>query len=318
MSDTAIDGGGLAYHRLQRLGPWSWWRPVLGVLGLLVAFVVVVPVVVLVVFTAGIVVSGADVTSTVERMLDTDRVTPLALAYLNVAIAAMIPVTWLLMRALHGLRPRWLASVAPRIRWRWLAACFGLAMASLVVTLMVAALLPARAEGAELGGGLNDFTSTTRDFLLIIALLTPLQAAGEEYVFRGYLTQAFGGLVRTPWLAVLGPALLFALAHGAQDPPVFFDRFAFGVVSGLLVILTGGLEAGIAMHVLNNFLAFGVALAFGEMATVLNPTGGTWWSLPVTLTQSLSFLGLTVLVARATGLQTRTERLVLEAPGPRV
>ncbi|HTW17919.1 MAG TPA: type II CAAX endopeptidase family protein [Nocardioides sp.] len=318
MSDTAIDGGGLAYHRLQRLGPWSWWRPVLGVLGLLVAFVVVVPVVVLVVFTAGIVVSGADVTSTVERMLDTDRVTPLALAYLNVAIGAMIPVTWLLMRALHGLRPRWLASVAPRIRWRWLAACFGLAMASLVVTLMVAALLPARAEGAELGGGLNDFTSTTRDFLLIIALLTPLQAAGEEYVFRGYLTQAFGGLVRAPWLAVLGPALLFALAHGAQDPPVFFDRFAFGVVSGLLVILTGGLEAGIAMHVLNNFLAFGVALAFGEMATVLNPTGGTWWSLPVTLTQSLSFLGLTVLVARATGLQTRTERLVLEAPGPRV
>ena len=318
MSDTAIDGGGLAYHRLQRLGPWSWWRPVLGVLGLLVAFVVVVPVVVLVVFTAGIVVSGADVTSTVERMLDTDRVTPLALAYLNVAIAAMIPVTWLLMRALHGLRPRWLASVAPRIRWRWLAASFGLAMASLVLTLVVAALLPARAEGAELGGGLNDFTSTTRDFLLIIVLLTPLQAAGEEYVFRGYLTQAFGGLVRAPWLAVLGPALLFALAHGAQDPPVFFDRFAFGVVSGLLVILTGGLEAGIAMHVLNNFLAFGVALAFGEMATVLNPTGGTWWSLPVTLTQSLSFLGLTLLVARATGLQTRAERLVLEAPGPRV
>lgn len=318
MGDTAIDGGGLAYHRLQRLGPWSWWRPVLGVLCLFVAFVVVVPVVVLVTFTVGIVISGADVTSTVERMLDTDKVTPLALAYLNVAIAAMIPVTWLLMRALHGLRPRWLASVTPRIRWGWLAACFGLAMASLVVTLMVGALLPARAEGAELGGGLNDFTSTTRDFLLIIALLTPLQAAGEEYVFRGYLTQAFGGLVRSPWLAVLGPALLFALAHGAQDPPVFFDRFAFGVVSGLLVILTGGLEAGIAMHVLNNFLAFGVALAFGDMATVLNPAGGTWWSLPVTLTQSLSFLGLTLLVARATGLRTRTERLVLEAPGPRV
>ena len=31
-------------------------------------------------------------------------------------------------------------------------------------------------------------------------------------------------------------------------------------------MLTGGLEAGIAMHVLNNWLAFGLALAFGDMA----------------------------------------------------
>ncbi len=313
-----MEGGRLEYHRLQRLGPWAWWRPVVGVLGLLAAFVVVVPFGVLATFTVGIAASGADVTSTVDRMLDTDKVTPLALAYLNVAIAAMIPVTWLLMRSLHGLRPRWLASVLPRIRWGWLLACFGLAVVSLLMTVVVSALLPAQTDGTELSGSLNDFTSTTRDFLLVIVLLTPLQAAGEEYVFRGYLTQAFGGLVRSPWLAVLGPALLFALAHGAQDPPVFFDRFAFGVVAGLLVVWTGGLEAGIAMHVLNNFLAFGVALAFGEMATVLNPTGGTWWSLPVTLTQSLSFLGLTLLVARATGLRTRSEAPVLEAPRPRV
>ncbi len=308
----------MEYHRLHRLGPWAWWRPLVGVVCLLVAFVLLVPVVVLVVFTVGIAVSGADVSSTVERMLDTDRVTPLALAYLNVAIAGLIPVTWLLMRALHGLKPRWLASVAPRIRWGWLAACFGLAIVSLLMTVVVSALVPAQAEGTQISGSVNDFTRTTRDFLLIIVLLTPLQAAGEEYVFRGYLTQAFGGLVRSPWLAVLGPAVLFALAHGAQDPPIFVDRLAFGIVAGLLVVLTGGLEAGIAMHVLNNFLAFGVALAFGEMATVLNPTAASWWNLPVTLTQSLSFLALTLLVARATGLRTRSEPAELEASGPRV
>ena len=60
-----------------------------------------------------------------------------------------------------------------------------------------------------------------RDFLLVIVLLTPLQAAGEEYAFRGYLTQAFGGLFRQAGsaAAVVVPALLFALAHGAQSPP---------------------------------------------------------------------------------------------------
>jgi membrane protease YdiL (CAAX protease family) len=114
------------------------------------------------------------------------------------------------------------------------------------------------------------------------------------------------------------PSLLFALAHGAQDAPIFFDRFAFGIVAGVLVILTGGLEAGIAMHVLNNWLAFGIALAFGDMDSALNPSGGTWWSIPVTLTQSLVYLALAVYVARRMGIQTRTQRAILEAPTPRV
>ena len=138
-------------------------------------------------------------------------------------------------------------------------------------------------------------------------LLTPFQAAGEEYFFRGYLTQAFGGSSRgrRAWQGARdrGPAVLFAIAHGlGQSVPLFFDRLAFGLVAGVLVIYTGGLEAGIAMHVLNNFLAFGLALAFGDMGTALNPTGGSWWNIPVTLTQSLVYLGLAVLVARRMGL----------------
>ena len=108
--------------------------------------------------------------------------------------------------------------------------------------------------------------------------------------------------------------MLFALAHGAQSAPVFFDRFAFGLVAGVLVIGTGGLEAGIAMHVLNNWLAFGLALAFGDMGSTLNPTGGSWWTIPVTLTQSLVYLGRAMLLARRRGVGTATERVVLVAP----
>ena len=73
-------------------------------------------------------------------------------------------------------------------------------------------------------------------------------------------------------------------------------------------MLTGGLEAGIAMHVLNNWLAFGLALAFGDMGSALNPTGGSWWSIPVTLTQSLVYLGLALLVARRMGPRRPTTR----------
>jgi membrane protease YdiL (CAAX protease family) len=174
-------------------------------------------------------------------------------------------------------------------------------------------------QSDDVGSHANAFTSTTRDYILVIAFLTPFQAAGEEYLFRGYLTQAFGGLFHRTWVAVLVPAFLFGLAHGlGQSVPVFFDRFAFGLVAGTLVVLTGGLEAGIAMHVLNNWLAFGLALAYGDMTSTLNPTGGSWWSIPVTLTQSLVYLGLAVLVARRMGLPAFTSGPILEPSRRRV
>lgn len=315
---------GLAYEQIQRAGRPGWWRPITGVLTLVLAEIVLVPVVLLVPFMVGFMMHGGDLQTQVDDMLDTADPTPTGLAYLNLALAGAILVAWALSRYLHGLKPRWLASVRPRIRWTWFLACFGVAVAALFVTLIVSALLPSQGEGAEVGTHLNDFTSTTRDFALVVLLLTPLQAAGEEYAFRGYLTQAFGGFFaligpRTSRaVAVLAPALLFALAHGAQDAPIFFDRFAFGIVAGILAITTGGLEAGIAMHVLNNWLAFGLALAYGDMASTLNPSGGTWWSIPVTLTQSLVFLGLVLLVARRMGVRSTTDPAVLEAPGPRV
>ena len=311
-------GPALRYHELQAAGRPGWWRPLAGTLSLVVLMLVVAPVLMQLPFALWFAVSGQPVVSGMERLLDLDDPTPLGLAYLNLVLACAIPITWLLSRVLHGLRPRWLASVTGGIRWRWFFICFGLSVVSLLATLVVSTLVPVSAGEGQVSNQVNDFTETTRDFLLVLVLLTPLQAAGEEYAFRGYLTQAFGGLFRRPWVAVVGPALLFALAHGAQDPPVFFDRFAFGVVAGVLVIATGGLEAGIAMHVLNNWLAFGLALAFGDMGSTLNPTGGSWWSIPVTLTQSLVYLGLALVVARRMGLATSTGPAVLAAPSRRV
>lgn len=304
--------GEVDYHQVHRLGRPGAWRPVLGILVLAVAFVLVVPAIVVQAFAWG---SGR----TPTYLLENSDLTPLRLAVLNVAIAAAIPVTWALSHYLHGLRPAWLSSVVPRIRWGWLAICLVLSVAALVVTLVVGAFLPAQGDGAELTGGVNDWTTTVRDFLLIILLLTPLQAAGEEYVFRGYLTQAFGGLVRTPYLAVVGPAVLFALAHGlGQSVPVFIDRLAFGLVAGVLVVLTGGLEAGIAMHVLNNFLAYGLLLAFGDMSSALDPPDGNWWSVLVTVIRSVVYVVIAVGAARILGLRTRAERAILEPRRPLV
>jgi membrane protease YdiL (CAAX protease family) len=305
---------GLPYHLVLLGGRPGWWRYVLGVFLVGAGLIVIAPFVLLFPFALWFVVDGQDLFDAITRMLDLEDPTPLGLAYLNLALASAIPLTWFVVQVLHGLRPGWLASVRPRIRWTYLVACLGVSVVALIATLLVSAVLPAQGESTELGGQLNDFTDTTRDFLIVVALLTPLQAAGEEYAFRGYLMQAFGGLFRSRWLAVVVSAFLFGCAHGlGQSAPIFFDRFAFGIVAGTLVVLTGGLEAGIAMHVLNNWLAFGLALAFGDMASSLNPSGGTWWSIPVTLTQSLVYLTLAYAVARRMGLTNRTDPAVLSA-----
>lgn len=307
----------LGYHQLQRAGATGWWRSLLGVLLLVVIALLVVPATLQVVTLAVVAIGGsADVPGDYTRLLDLDDVTPYGLAYLNLTLAGLIPTVLLITWWLHRLRPGWVTSVFGRMRWKYFVACLGLSMLALIATLVVGAFVPASA-GAEVSTSPNAFDSRALQFLLVVVLLTPLQAAGEEYAFRGYLTQVFGGHFPT-YVAVIAPAVLFALAHGAQDPPIFVDRLAFGLVAGILVVRTGGLEASIAMHVLNNWLAFGLAIAFGNMSETLSPSGGTWWSLPVTLTQSLVYLGLALWVAGRMGLSRVADRSVLAAPRGRV
>ena len=281
---------------------------------------VVSPVLWQAVFALGYAVAGEPVADSLLRLLDVGDPTPAGLAYINLTLATAIPVVWFLTLTLHGLHVGWVSSVLRRLRWKYLLACLGASVLALLATLLVGALLPAGAAGTGAGTGVtfNEFTSATRDFLVVVVLLTPLQAAAEEYFFRGYLLQAVGGVVNARVLAVVGSALLFALAHGlGQSWPVFIDRLAFGLVAGTLVVLTGGLEAAIAMHVLNNVFAFGIALAVGDMASTLNPTDGTWWMLPTTLTQSLTYLALAVWIARRTGVRTAVRAPVLvPAQGP--
>ncbi|MBS2937352.1 CPBP family intramembrane metalloprotease [Nocardioides sp. J2M5] len=295
------------YHQLHRVGRPGVWRSLVGSVLVLVLVFALVPLLAGLVAFALLMATGRDAASAQAALDVTQEATPTGLALLNVVIAMAIPVTFLVTWWLHRLKPRWVSSVTPRLRWRYLFACLGVSLVALLASLLVGMLLPL-APGEAPVGQVNEFTTRTRDFLLVILLLTPLQAAGEEYLFRGYLTQAFGSLMwgrrASQALAVLGPAFIFALFHGlSQDVPVFFDRFAFGVVAGILVIRTGGLEAGIAMHVLNNFLAFGLALAFGDLTSALNATGGSsWWMILSTLTQSLVYLALASWVAKAMGL----------------
>jgi hypothetical protein len=199
------------------------------------------------------------------------------------------------------------------MRWRLFFIYVGFSVVALVATIVVGFFIPGESS-VEMSTQLNPVTGTTVALALIVLLTTPFQAAGEEYVFRGYLLQAIGSFWSFPsvppwvarWLAIVITSVIFALGHGVQNFPLFFDRFMFGLIAGWLVVRTGGLEAGIAMHILNNFLAFGYALAFSDLTSSLTATEIGWENIPLTLTQAGVYAGLVLLVARRTNVQRRT------------
>ncbi|MGI9155501.1 MAG: CPBP family intramembrane glutamic endopeptidase [Marmoricola sp.] len=312
-----------AYPRLLNTPSYAWWRAVVGILLLLVGVFVLSGSVLLPVLAVAIWVQsqieGVAFSGAFRSATSIDALTPASMLWLNLVLASGTLVAFALVRWLHHVRPRWLTSVRPGLRTRFFLACLGLSVVAMAVQVALILVLPGDGDTGSGGGPVNHLGPRSLAFVLVILLTTPLQAMGEEYVFRGYLMQAFGSFFRrwdrvSLWGTVLVTSLAFAIAHGSQDAPVFFDRFAFGVLAGYLVIRIGGLEAGIALHIMNNFFAYGLALLFGDITAVLVPTSGSWWSLPATVVQSVVYLLLVLLVARRMGVTNRTISAAVEEP----
>jgi len=71
-------------------------------------------------------------------------------------------------------------------------------------------------------------------------------------------------------------ALVFAVLHGGQNAALFVHRLGFGLIAGVLVWATGGLEAAIAAHVVNNVFAFTYSLFTGGIVALKAMTAISW------------------------------------------
>ncbi len=217
----------------------------------------------------------------------------------HLALATLIPISFGVVLFVHHRRPRWLGSVRPWFRWRYLLLSMLLALVLFNLVLFVqhlGASFPTLQPQADYWV-----------FLVVILLTSPLQAAAEEFFFRGYLLQAFQTLVpRTPWFGVVCSALLFALFHGTQNLPLFLDRFAFGLLAGALVVRTGGLEAAIGAHVVNNLMAFSYAGLYSTIAEVKATQTIGWIDLVWDLAGFGLFTVLAILLGRRLRLDVTT------------
>ena len=114
------------------------------------------------------------------------------------------------------------------------------------------------------------FFISTEDYLLnfklipflilcfIAILLVPLQTSFEEYLFRGYLMQGIGVLVKNKWVPLLTTSLVFGLLHIANPEVkqlgyvIMVYYIGTGLLLGIMTLMDEGLELALGFHAANN------------------------------------------------------------------
>jgi membrane protease YdiL (CAAX protease family) len=92
--------------------------------------------------------------------------------------------------------------------------------------------------------------------IALAAILTPLQAASEELLFRGYLTQALGRILGSRTAIVVLVGLVFAALHLNVNGPLTAPyMFAVSVTLSLVSLRDRRLELGIGAHTAVNWLS---------------------------------------------------------------
>ena len=184
-----------SYPLMLRTWTYAWWKPVVGLLLLVAGMFIVAPIVMMPVLVLAVALDHrGSFVDAFEEAIRLEHVTWQGMLYLNLSLAGLTLVTWGIIRFVHRMRPRWLMSVKPGIRWAFFWACFGVALVAMFAQVVVGAFLPS--DPNDIASSPNPITSTTVALGVVILLTTPLQAIGEEYAFRGYAMQAFGSLTR--------------------------------------------------------------------------------------------------------------------------
>ena len=253
------------YQQMLRGPRYRWWKPLLCLLLVILLAFSMMALALVPVLIAGW-ITGTDLITT----MDITNLGPIGFIYLNLSLIALIPASGLSIWIVHGIRPKFLSSVAGGIRWRWLLRC-------------IAVILPLWAVYIGLAALVTPFTSPRPTqwvaLLIIVLLLTPLQAAGEEYFFRGWIMQNVGAWFSRPIVglvvSLVVSAVTFSTLHLSRDPWVLGGIACLAVASGLAAWRTGGLEAGIAMHAVNNMLVITVVVLSGNWSQAFIQTETT-------------------------------------------
>ena len=144
--------------------------------------------------------------------------------------------------------------------WRWRSAAVG---AGLWLSVLVAGTLIDYAISPS-GFAITASGATVPLALAALFGLT-IQTFAEEFIFRGYLTQGLMLATRRPIVAALLSGALFGALHIPNGTPQALQATAFGVVTALIAIRTGGIAFGYGLHLVNNLFGAVVVVSADDV-----------------------------------------------------
>ena len=280
----------LPYHWLSHVNPRArWFTPVLE--GLLIAGIYFV---LLLIVSFALLAFAVMLRVPYDYLTDLQRIyanvfkTPLVFIALLITIIPVIPAIFI-ARLITNFKPLGLIhSIAGRMRWSYLGVFlgFGFLIFGLynVGNLVLAGSLTTQNSVHPLNSGMFWL------YIVLILLIVPFQCYAEELLFRGYLMQTVGRWLKNPVWAIIIPAPIFMVLHG-YGLWGLLSVLTMALIAGFLCWYTGGLEAGIGLHIANNIS--GIILGLLGLA---DPFDANYEAQPLDFVQALilqlAFAGL--------------------------
>lgn len=244
-----------AFIDLPQRGLTEWWRYALGYVTVLFSWLVV----------GSIPAAGLVVWMMIDGNPDTyvDLATGafmgidamLVFVVVNSSFWFLLLGLFVAVRLIHQRPFRTLITPFRHISWRRVAQGFVVffalvALASLVEFLLTPEIYTVTFNGRRL-----------LPFALLVLLLTPLQTSAEELLFRGYVLQTSGQLLRNPILLSAINGLLFMLPHLAnpemQASAILLPLYYFGIgfFLAFITLRDNRMELALGAHAANNIYA---------------------------------------------------------------
>ncbi len=246
----AIVQGENYVHMLNEHG-WNWKKLILAIFAYAASFVIVVAVSMI---GIGLILTVCGYGSAYWKVLVSGDFESLKYGekIYDVILFALFPAGILANRIVFKSKKAELISFTGKARWKWIAPCSLILVPVMVVGMVIQEMINKPFE--------IELTSKAAITIALTFFFTPLQCMGEEMFFRGWLLQVFGPIFKNKkisWLIFgIGASIFFSVMHEPVNVFVTMSLALFGILACALIYITGGLEAGIIMHTVNNSVLF--------------------------------------------------------------
>lgn len=162
---------------------------------------------------------------------------------------------FLLVRILHKRSILSLTTSREKVDYNRILFSFGLIVLLTVLEFIIS-------YSIDNSGIVWNFNPLKFGILFIVSILFfPMQIAFEEYLFRGFLMQQIGIIVKNRWFPLLFTSVVFGLFHSANPEvselgfSVMIFYIGTGFLLGIMTLIDEGLELALGFHLGNNLMA---------------------------------------------------------------